>query len=179
MEPLKLFYPNNYLRYAQKLGLRQDFHWGLCGKKAWVPQAKVYCLKVSPAVRFLGLQSGKTFRVSKSQKTRLLFLKGLRKSEISKVVHKVQKLGFGGVAISGPPQKCEGPWCSSVNFVILPENLREVKSPEKCPLIRYVKTNNSALKSRHPKVPACHEVDLLLKKKSLSQVCQILHQALQ
>lgn len=176
MEPLKLFYPNNYFRNASVLGLKKDFHWGLCGKRMAIPGTSSYLLKVSSNARFIGSQSGKTFRLSR--KPKLLVLQNLKKKDVSKTMKTIRDLHLDGAVIHSRRKMVGLPWCSSVDFIFLPGFLQEVTFPERCPLIRFVKRYNDQLRMSYPQIPTCSDLESLLKEKGLNQTCRYLLKAL-
>lgn len=175
MEALKLFYPSDFFLHAHRLGVKEEFHWSMCGKKIWSEPMGGYILEITPRARFYGLKSGKSFIPKEA--LRVLLLKGLPKSQLKGTVQKVRNFKLDGVALEHSREKCSLPLCSAVDFIFLPGSLKEVDSSEKCPLVRFVKRNNTFLRSQNPEIPTCEQLDRLLKKNS-SRVCHDLNRLL-
>ncbi len=167
MEPLKLFYPNDYYFHAQRLGIKEEFNWALCGKKVWDPAGWHY-LEVSPYARFFGTQTGQTFLVK--GKPKLLIQKGLKSPKA--LTEKVKARDLDGVVIIRSGTTCKFPFCQA-DFVFLPGHIEAALRG--CPLIKFVKRNNFQLRSQNPHIPTCQEIDRLLKNHSRSHVCGILY----
>jgi len=171
MEPLKMLYPNNYF-WNSNVHKGPNFHWALCGKKVWIPEISQYYLEISPSARFFDIKTGKTYRPPKKGKLRLLMYPKLKEQNIPDILPKIEKFDLDGVTVSGEKKyDLNGAWCPSMNFVFL-DGLREIENASRCPLIRFVKINNSRLREINPKLPTCQEIDTLLKEKTCIQVCR-------
>lgn len=178
MEPVKLLYPNNYFWNTNNHD-GPNFHWALCGKKIWSSEAQNYILELSSSARFFDLKTGKTYKIRKKDTLSLLMLGSLPKQEIfERVLDKIRDLNLDGAVISTSNRyDFNGAWCPSTSFIFL-KGLVRVKNIKKCPLIRFIKINNSRLRESNPSIPTCSEIDSLLQDRHCTEVCQLLAELL-
>jgi len=165
MKPIKLLYPNDFFWNFNRCRKNcLDFHWGICGQKIWEPSLKKYSFILMPFAKFIDLKTGKIYKLKEKRPIKLMLEDSAYKAEQPDQAYVVENQN----------NKKNGIWCSSMDFFLPESLLKELEKVDRCPLIHFIKMNNSKLKELNPKIPSCKEIDQMLKDKPCYQVRSII-----
>lgn len=194
-DEVKLFDPSEWKTSVGELASEEDkkWNWFICSKPNYDRKTGYHVIDVSPDVAFYCEKSGRTLRVDSGLKKRprLLVLDDPRNKlnfdDTREAVKFAAKIGYDGVTKETKSKVKQTPICEGVTFIFRDGILSSVTSskngdqlfPERCGIVKYVKTHNSQLRSVNSRILTCSEIDELLSNNSCETVSIVLYNLLE
>ena len=181
LRQVRLYYPNNWRRYAGDLAPEKDkkFNWFLCSRRYKDPLSGMFVAEIAKGIKFYDEESGNTLSIPADVDARLLIIDDLENKPPEEIMKIIREYTYqGAVALHKCDIKNQDEFfvCREATFWF-DGILKEIKK-ESSMIIDYSKKNNECLRAKIPTFPTSPEIDVMLREYPRALVCKALYQDL-